>query len=249
MLKVSVMENNHYTKNFKVMSSYCDSINRLSPFMMQTLFEELADANATQLGIDQPTLMQRDSAFWVVRRIKFEFKSVVKDHDDVILKTWPSGPEMLRCFRSYQILKPNMEPAVNSLAEWVILDKETRRLRKTDSVQYPDIEFLPEKACEPSFKRFKDNFTEEDFVYEKVIRACDIDISHHTNNTKYCMMVIDSFSIKELESMTLKELEIHYEAESLEGDRLRVYRKQEDGEWHFAIKRDGKVITYAVIRV
>ena len=65
------MENNHYTKNFQVMSSHCDSVNRLSPFMMQTLFEELADANATALGIDQPTLMQRDNAFWVVRRIKF----------------------------------------------------------------------------------------------------------------------------------------------------------------------------------
>ena len=242
------MENNHYTKNFKVWSSYCDSMNRLSPFMMQTLFEELADANAMQLGIDQPTLGERDNAFWVVRRIKFEFKSVVKDHDDVILKTWPSGPEILKCFRSYQILKTDMTPAVNSVAEWVILDKETRRLRKTDSVHYPDIQFLPEKACEPTFKRFKDDFTEDDFVYEKTIRACDIDISRHTNNTKYCMMVLDSFSVKELEAMTLKELEIHYEAESLEGDVLRIYRKKVDDAWHFAIKRDGKVITYAYIK-
>lgn len=243
------MEHNQFSREFKVWSSYCDSVNRLSPFMMQTLFEELADANAMQLGIDQPTLGERDNAFWVVRRIKFEFKSVVKDHDDVILKTWPSGPETLRCFRSYQILKPDMEPAVNSVAEWVILDKETRRLRKTESVHYPDIQFLPEKACEPTFMRFKDDFTEDDFVYEKTIRACDIDISRHTNNTKYCMMVLDSFSVKELEDMTIKELEIHYEAESLEGNVLRIYRKKVDDEWHFAIKRDGKVVTYAVIKI
>ena len=62
------------------------------------------------------------------------------------------------------------------------------------------------------------------------------------------MMVLDSFSIKELEAMTLKELEIHYEAESLEGDVLRIYRKKFDNEWHFAIKKDGKVITYAYIK-
>ena len=243
------MENNHYTKNFKVWSSYCDSVNRLSPFMMQTLFEELADANAMQLGIDQPTLGERDNAFWVVRRIKFEFKSVVHDHDDVILKTWPSGPEVLKCFRSYQILKSETEPAVNALAEWVILDKETRRLRKTDSVHYPDIQFITEKACEPTFKRFKDEFTEDDFVYEKTIRACDIDISRHTNNTKYCMMVLDSFSVKELEDMNIKELEIHYEAESLEGNVLHIYRKKVDDAWNFAIKRDGKVITYAYLLI
>lgn len=239
---------NNYTREFMVWSSYCDSINRLSPHTMQTLFEELADANAMMLGIDQPTLAKRDNAFWVVRRIKFQFLDVVHDHDDVILKTWPSGPEVLKCFRSYQILKSNNEPAVNAVAEWVILDKETRRLRKTDSVHYPDIQFITEKAVEPNFKRFKDVFTEDDFVYEKTIRACDIDISKHTNNTKYCMMILDSFSINELENMTIKELEIHYEAESLEGDELRIYRKKMDDEWHFAIKKDGRVVTYAYIK-
>ena len=55
-------------------------------------------------------------------------------------------------------------------------------------------------------------------------------------------------SVKELEAMTLKELEIHYEAESLEGDVLRIYRKKVDDEWHFAIKKGGKVVTYAYIK-
>ncbi len=243
------MENNNYTKNFKVESNYYDSVNRISPYTMQFLFEELADAKAMMLEIDLPTLAKRDNAFWVVRRIKFEFLDTVRDHDEVVLKTWPSGPEVLKCFRSYQILKDDNTPAVNAVAEWVILDKDTRRLRKTDSIQYPDIQFLPYKACEPTFKKFKDEFTEDDFVYEKTVRACDIDLSHHTNNTKYCMMVLDSFSVKELEAMTLKELEIHYEAESLEGDTLRIYRKKVDDEWLFAIKRDGKVVTYAVIGI
>ena len=243
------MNNNQFSRDFKVLSSYCDSVNRLSPYMMQTLFEELADQNAMQLGIDMPTLMERDNAFWVVRRIKFEFKHVVRDHEDVVLKTWPSGPEVLKCFRSYQILKNRNEPAVNAIAEWVILDAETRRLRKTDSIHYPDIQFITEKAVEPTFKRFKDNFTEDDFIYEKTIRACDIDVSYHTNNTKYCMMVLDSFSVKELEAMNIKELEIHYEAESLEGDVLCIYRKKMDDGWHFAIKKDEKVVTYAYLNI
>ena len=42
---------------------------------------------------------------------------------------------------------------------------------------------------------------------------------------------------------------IHYEAESLEGDVLRIYRKKVDDAWHFAIKRDGKVITYAYLLI
>ncbi len=241
------MNNNQFSRDFKVLASYCDSVSRLSPFMMQTLFEELADVNATQLGIGMQTLMERDNAFWVVRRIRFEFKDIVRESDDVILRTWPAGPETLKCFRSYQILKDGSRPVVNAIAEWVILDKDTRRLRKVDSIQYPDIQFITGKAIEPVFKRFKDDFSEDDFVYEKTIKASDIDISHHTNNTKYCMMVLDTFSVKELEDMTIKEMEIHYEAESLEGDVLRIYRKKMDYGWHFAIKRDGKVTTFAYI--
>lgn len=61
------------------------------------------------------------------------------------------------------------------------------------------------------------------------------------------MMILDTFSVKELESMTIKELEICYESESLEGDTLRIYRKEIDNGWQFAIKRDGKTITSAFI--
>ncbi len=111
----------------------------------------------------------------------------------------------------------------------------------------PKMDFIKEKAVTTPFKRFKDIFTDDDFVYEKTVRALDIDQSHHTNNVKYCMMILDTFSVKELESMTIKELEICYESESLEGDTLRIYRKEIDNGWQFAIKRDGKTITSAFI--
>ena len=207
---------------------------------------EIADYPETEMNIDGKTIRKSYNAFWIIKRVRLELNSTIKEEDEVTLKTWPSEAEGLRCTRSYQILKDG-RAAVNAIAEWVILDCDTRRPRYADSINFPKMDFIKEKAVTTPFKRFKDIFTDDDFVYEKTVRALDIDQSHHTNNVKYCMMILDTFSVKELESMTIKELEICYESESLEGDTLRIYRKEIDNGWQFAIKRDGKTITSAFV--
>lgn len=238
--------NNYFSKNLEILTAFCDSSLRVNPVKMMTWFEELAEQHASEMNIDGKTIRKRDNAFWIIKRVRLELNETIQEQDMVTLKTWPSEAEGLRCTRSYQILKDG-RAAVNAIAEWVILDCDTRRPRYADSINFPQIEFIKEKAVNTPFRRFKDCFTEDDFVYEKKVRASDIDLSHHTNNVKYCMMILDTFSVKELESMTIKELEICYENESLEGDTLRIYKKQTDNGWQFAIKRDGKTMTSAFI--
>lgn len=242
--------NNSHTKNIKVLSTYCDSILRLSPVMMLTLFEEIADEHAIELDIDAPTLRKRDKAYWVVRHVRLEFEGVVKDHDNITVKTWPAEANGFRCGRSYQIINyDTKETAVNAFAEWVLIDSETKKIRPADSIKRPDIQYIKENAVTTPFRRFKNIFTEDDFVYEKVVRSCEIDVSHHTNNVKYCTMLLDSFSVDEFEKMNIKDLEIYYEAESHEGDTLRIYRKADENGWLFAIKRGDDVVTMAHIGV
>lgn len=242
--------NNSHSKNIKVLSTYCDPILRLSPVMMLTLFEEIADEHAMELDIDAPTLRKRDKAYWVVRQVRLELNNVIRDHDDIILKTWPAEANGFRCGRSYQIFNQNQnEPAVRAFAEWVLIDSETKKIRPANSIKNPDIQYIKEKAVEMPLRRFKNIFTEDDFVYERIVRPCEIDVSHHTNNVKYCAMLLDSFSVKELEDMIIKELEIYYEAESHEGETLRIYRKAVENGWQFMIRRDDAPVTMGFIGV
>lgn len=240
--------NNSHSKNIKVLSTYCDPILRLSPVMMLTLFEEIADEHAMELDIDAPTLRRRDKAYWVVRQVRLELNDVIRDHDDITVKTWPAEANGFRCGRSYQIFKQNQdEPAVRAFAEWVLIDSETKKIRPANSIKNPDIQYIKGKAVETPLRRFKNIFTEDDFIYERIVRTCEIDVSHHTNNVKYCAMLLDSFSVKELEEMNINELEIYYEAESHEGDVLRIYRKAAGNGWQLAIKRGDDVVTMAFI--
>ena len=148
------------------------------------------------------------------------------------------GAEGVRCNRCYQIIN-NGEVFINGITEWVIIDATSRTLRKVESTSYPnDIEWIMEKSIEEKFRRFKDDFTEDDFVYKRLVRSGDIDVTHHTNNVTYITMLLDTFSVKELESMTWKEVEISYLNESLEGETLSIYRKKTDEGYLFKITKD-----------
>ena len=110
------------------------------------------------------------------------------------------------------------------------------------------IEWIKEKSIEEKFRRFKDDFTEDDFVYKRLVRSGDIDVTHHTNNVTYITMLLDTFTVKELESIQWKDIEVSYLNESLEGETLSIYRKEKEDGYYFSIKKeDGKTAVMAAL--
>lgn len=201
-------------------------------------FQDVASRHALFLGIDDFSLLEKDNALWVVSKTKIKINRLPRWNDEISVRTWPMGAEGVRCNRCYQIIN-NGEVFINGITEWVIIDATSRTLRKVESTSYPnDIEWIKEKSIEEKFRRFKDDFTEDDFVYKRLVRSGDIDVTHHTNNVTYITMLLDTFSVKELESMTWKEVEISYLNESLEGETLSIYRKKTDEGYLFKITKD-----------
>ena len=237
-LTLIIMKNNEYILNTTVLSGQCDSLMRLRTEACFMSFQDVASRHALFLGIDDFSLLEKDNALWVVSKTKIKINRLPRWNDEISVRTWPMGAEGVRCNRCYQIIN-NGEVFINGITEWVIIDATSRTLRKVESTSYPnDIEWIKEKSIEEKFRRFKDDFTEDDFVYKRLVRSGDIDVTHHTNNVTYITMLLDTFSVKELESMTLKEVEISYLNESLEGETLSIYRKKTDEGYLFKITKD-----------
>lgn len=211
-------------------------------------FQDVASRHAMFLGIDDFSLLEKDNAMWVITKTKVKINKLPLWNDDVSIRTWPMGADGVRCNRCYQIIKDN-EILINGITEWVIIDATTRALRKVETTSYPnDIDWITEKSIEEKFRRFKDDFTENDVVYKRLIRSGDIDVTHHTNNVTYITMLLDTFSVKELENMSLKEIEVSYINESFEGETLSIYRKKRENGTYFSIKKDdGKVVLMGII--
>ena len=209
-------------------------------------FQDVASLHATCLGIDDYSLLEKDNALWVISKTKIKINKLPLWNDEISIRTWPMGAEGVRCNRCYQIMKDG-EVYINGITEWVIIDATSRTLRKVESTSYPnDIDWIQERSIEERFRRFKDDFTEEDFVYKRLVRSGDIDVTHHTNNVTYITMLLDTFSVKDLESKQWEDIEVSYLNESFEGETLSIYRKEREDGYSFSIKKeDGKVVLMA----
>ena len=242
------MKNNEYILNTTVLSGQCDSLMRFKTESSFMAFQDVASRHAMFLGIDDFSLLKKDNALWVVSKTKVKINKLPRWNDEISIRTWPMGAEGVRCNRCYQIIKDG-EVFINGITEWVIIDAETRHLRKVESTSYPnDIEWIKEKSIDEKFRKFKDDFTENDFINKRIVRSGDIDVTHHTNNVTYITMLLDTFTVKELENMTLKEIEVSYLSESLEGETLSIYRKDNEDGHYFSIKKDdGKIVLMAFL--
>lgn len=243
-----LMKRNEYIINSTVNFGQCDTLVRLRPEAYFTSFQDIASRHAMILGIDDFALLENDNALWVVSKTKVKIDRLPKWNDEISIRTWPMGAEGVRCNRCYQIIKDG-EVYINAITEWVIIDADTHHLRKIEETSYPkDIDWITEKSIEERFRRFRDDFTEEDFIYSRLVRSSDIDVTHHTNNVTYITMLLDTFSISELEEMTIKEIEVSYLNESFEGETLLIYRKEREDGIYFSIKKeDGKVVLMAFL--
>ena len=221
----------------------------MRPQQALNMFQDVAEQHANIMGIGGHDLLEQSNALWVVTRTKTIFNKLPKANDEITVLTWPAGANGVRCDRNYSIIKDG-ESIINGISEWVIIDATTRRLRRVETTNYPtDIEWLTERAIDTPFSKLKDDFSEEDFVFEQTVRANDIDSSKHTNNVVYCTLLLNTFSVKELESMTIKEIEIAYHSESREGDTLRIYKQKRDDGYYFAIKNNqNALMTLAVLK-
>ena len=212
-------------------------------------FQDMASRHSIIMGVDDFTLLENDNAMWVVSKTKIKINKLPLWNEDVTVRTWPMGAEGVRCNRCYQIKKGD-EVLINAISEWVIIDATSRTLRKVETTSYPtDVDWIQEKSIEERFRRFKDDFTEEDLVYKRLVRSGDIDVTHHTNNVTYITMLLDTFSVKELEAKQWEDVEVSYLNESFEGETLSIYRKEKEDGYYFSIKKeDGKVALMAFFK-
>ena len=243
------MKRNELVLNTTILSGQCDSLMRFRSEAAFMTFQDMASRHSIIMGVDDFTLLEKDNAMWVVSKTKIKINKLPLWNEEVTVRTWPMGAEGVRCNRCYQI-KNGDEVLINAISEWVIIDATSRTLRKVETTSYPnDVDWIQEKSIEERFRRFKDEFTDEDLVYKRLVRSGDIDVTHHTNNVTYITMLLDTFSVKELEAKQWEDIEVSYLNESFEGETLSIYRKEKEDGYYFSIKKeDGKVVLMAFFK-
>ena len=231
---------NYLERDFTVLSSAADTEGRMSVAALFDRCMDLAAEHGEHLGVGFRDMAKR-GAFWVAVRTRIRIYEVPALMDAVRAKTWPLLSGRVKCDRCYRLTREDTLLA-EGRTEWAGQNVDTGMPLRNDAFGYPtEMEHLTEKTCPAPFTRFKEQPQEENFLTTYTVGSRDIDIGHHMNNVAYVRALMGTFSVAELAAMDIEEVEIYYSAACLEGEELKVYRRQDEEGWHFLVQKPGDI--------
>lgn len=198
------------------------------------LFQDAMTEHVDKIGKDGVTLRHTYGALWVTAKTKIRFNRRLKMLHPYQFRTRVDAPGLVKVTRRFR-MEQREELLASGITEMCVIDGETRKIRKLSSVEYP-MEGQDETEFAPlTFTKIAYQPTAEERVDVRPVRYTDLDYSKHCNNVSYVRFLMDTFSLAFFEEFTVSEVEIHYIAESREGDTLSIYKKQTENGFVFAI--------------
>lgn len=223
-----------FNQNRKVSSAFIDSAVKMgiaqSVLMVQDNLTELFG----KLKCDGVTYREQFNVFWVFTKTRLHFIRRPKWTDEIIATTFPVNASGFKTNVNSSICDLDGNPLVTANMEACVLSLENHRPVRLNTLTYPQKDFPDPCFFEP-FERFNVEYADEDFVYEQKIRSQNIDMSRHMNNNEYIKFALNIFDTDFLLSHEPKNLEVHYNGESKEGQILKIYSKRIDGAWYIKI--------------
>ena len=109
-----------------------------------------------------------------------------------------------------------------------------------------DMDLLPPVFTEP-YQRRKLKLGEDDLVYRYRVRAMDTDMNGHLNNVNYIRLLLDVRPASFWAAHRIRDFDIHYVNEGMEGEELDVCCQEEEGLLSVLIRRDQTTLVKAFL--
>ena len=212
-----------YSKNYKVEVDHVDFNGSLKLSSLFTYFQDIAGLHSENLNMGMETLYENHNVLWVLARIRVDIIRYPLLNEEIIIDTWPQEPDRVGFARDFLARDIQGNILAKAVSTWVIIDVNTRRLKKTKSVYtgYPPT--VKERAIDCKLGNLKPRGPLE-MVYKRTVRYSDIDVNKHLNNSKYVDFIMDCFSLKDHEKYSVKSIEVNYSKEALPGDSIIIYK-------------------------
>ena len=212
-----------YSKDYNVEVNHVDFNGILKLSSLFTYFQDIAGLHAENLGMGMKTLYKNHGVLWVLARIRVDIVRYPMWNEKITIETWPQEPNKIEFMRDFLVKDTQGNILAKAVSTWVIIDEETRRIKKTQSIytEYPLT--VKERAICCKLGNLKPEGQLE-LVYKRKVMYSDIDINGHLNNSKYVDFIMDSFNFDDHKKYRIKSIEVNYSNEALPGDIINIYR-------------------------
>lgn len=211
-------------KKQRVSASISDSEANLS---ILGVFQTVQDAVTELLGkmqIDGISVRKLYNALWAFTRNRIKLYRSIPWNDDLFTVTaFISVVTHAKLCVDVSIRNNNDEMCAYSRVEMCALDLSTMRIRRTETVGVDDDRIAQTPEIDIAFSKF--DCTDAPLVDTVCVKSTNIDMSQHTNNVEYVRFILNTYTVKELTSKRVSEMEIRYVNQSYENDVLDIYKE------------------------
>ena len=207
-------------------------------------FQIIQDAITELMGalkIDGGTIRDKYNAIWVFTKTRTKFVKKIGWNKELSITSYISFISNAKIHVNVIIKDVAGGIILFSKTEMCPLDIESQRIRKTSSVGVEESMLeVVDTPIEIAFTRFTENNLP--IVDNVKIKSTNIDFAHHTNNSEYVRLVMDTYSVEELENKSMKEFEIIYANQSFEKDVLDIKKSSFDSKDLVVIEKNGQPV-------
>lgn len=239
-IAISSDDQRYYRQDFTI-----DELDSFGNPNLQKLFKFVQDCISVQLRKLKvgPEDMLNHQCLYILCRIRIKFLRKVKPGERLTFITYPLMPTKIQMRREAFVNDSdgNVIALIDSL--WVFINSKTRRITVTDYFKNDTSGFLTSLGnLKPVFDDyiFDIEYPEKGFVFcfDHVVTDKEIDLNGHMNNTFFDEI------IQECSSCQILELNVGYEKECYLGERIHVFKYQENHLLYILGKKESNELVF-----
>ena len=194
---------------------------------LMSVLEESACLSADELGFGYDDIAPRGIGF-ILANWYIEIYRPIKLKEKLTVHTWPIKPKNTIFLREFDVYSGDEKVCVVT-TRWCMVDLKTFAILPTSAFFEGDTrEYNDFRAIDYNSWRIAPLKVGEK-KYEKIVSASDYDHYFHVNNTKYADLCLDTFSVDELGTRSVKNVLITYVKQCKYGEKLEFFRA-DDGD-------------------
>lgn len=240
------------TQRFFLSAGETNAEQELSLPLLLSKMIDIATAHANAIGVGNPQMEDRGCG-WVLSRIAVEMQRYPKVNEEYSLTTWVESYNRHFSERIIEI-RDNEDAAIGwARTIWMVLDTTTRE--SVGLLHLPIDESLILPGLCPTAKQGRHvnvvpsdysgelprgtvRATHEPFEYR--FKYCDLDYYRHVNTVRYVQLLLNRFSLEDMDSTEVERMEIAFMHECRYGRTVKVLRSDDGLTSMFSLVSDDR---------
>jgi len=209
--------------------------------------ENIACRHSDEVGYGINTI-EETKVVWILLDWKLKVIERPIYGQNIKVKTWSRKMEKCCAYRDFEIYDEQENKLAIATTKWVLLDAETRKLKRIPETMEGKYQSQPERSV---FKEEIEKLREldhEDVSIKVKIRRTDIDINNHVNNLNYLDLAYEVLP-DEVYQDNLKNVRITYKHQTEPGETVNISYTKKEGKNIIAINTENKEKLHAILEL